>query len=532
MCAPILTRSHPFPRSYDFRRQYELRYRLLHQQLHRGWSCQRFWCSFAFSILVIALASSAAGADQATEPILSHPAAITHHHGLFHGKKVDYTATVEAIDVPDDKGKPSARVTSFAYTADNISDRSTRPVVFAFNGGPITASLWLHIGVMGPKRVAVPDDLTADPATYALVDNFYSPLDAADLVFVDPASTGYSRVLPGTPAQNYYSIVADGQQITAFIGTWLAKYGRTSSPVYLLGESYGTIRAAEVAAQLAELPQHILVSGVVLLGQAINIVEYRQRAQNIISYVVSLPTLAALAWYHNKVDRGGKTMEGFVQEAWEFAQTDYLKALFQGSDITPAERDRVAERLERFSGIPAAYYREHALRISKEQYRGELLKDRGLLLGRNDGRYVAPMTSKGLAADPSDVVIPAFERLFSNYVRTELKVNWPDEYVPIAKVGGLDDWKWGGASPFSEWAYGDRLFKVMKMNPHLRILIGNGYEDTQTTIGAAEYASRQSGWPEGRASLAFYEGGHMAYTVEGSAKKFTDDVRALISSTH
>jgi carboxypeptidase C (cathepsin A) len=261
-------------------------------------------------------------------------------------------------------------------------------------------------------------------------------------------------------------------------------------------------------------------------------VEYRQRAQNIVSYAVSLPTLAALAWYHNKVDRDGKTMEAFVQEAWEFAQTDYLQALFQGSDITPAERDRVAERLEKFSGIPAAYYREHALRISKEQYRGELLKDRGLLLGRNDGRYVAPMTSKGLAADPSDVIMPAFERIFSSYVRTELNVDWPEEYVPMAKVGGLDDWKWGGASPFSDWAYGDRLLKVMKMNPHLRILIGNGYEDTQTTVGAAEYALRQSGWPEGRASLAFYEGGHMAYTVERSANKFTDDVRALISSAH
>ena len=131
---------------------------------------------------------------------------------------------------------------SFAYTEDEVGDRATRPVVFVFNGGPITASLWLHIGVMGPKRVAVPDDLTADPATYALVDNSYSPLDAADLVFIDPASTGYSRVLPGTPPETYYSVAADGQQATAFIATWPAKYARTNSPVFLVGESYGTIR--------------------------------------------------------------------------------------------------------------------------------------------------------------------------------------------------------------------------------------------------------------------------------------------------
>lgn len=490
------------------------------------------WRSVALAIFIAAIASCVAIAEQNTAPVPSHPAVVTHHHGLFHGEEVAYTATVEAMDVSDSKGKPSARVVSFAYTADEVGDRSTRPVVVAFNGGPITASLWLHIGVLGPKRVAVPDDLSANPATYALVDNSYSLLDAADLVFIDPASTGYSRVLPGTLPESYYSVVADGQQMTAFIAAWLAKYGRTASPLFLVGESYGTIRAAEVAAQLAELAQPILVSGVVLLGQALNIVEYRQRTQNVVSYVVSLPTLAALAWYHNKIDRGGKTMEAFVREAWEFAQKDYLHALFQGADIRPAERDHVAEQLERFSGIPAAYYREHGLRISKEQYRGELLKDRGLLLGRNDGRYVAPMTSKGLSADPSDLISPAFERLFSNYVRTELKADWPEEYVPMAKVGGLDDWKWGGASPFSDWAYGDRLLKVMKMNPHCRILIGNGYEDTQTTVGAAEYALRQSGWPEGRATLAFYEGGHMAYTVEHSARKFTDDVRSLISSAH
>jgi len=486
-------------------------------------------------VLTPVLLSSILGAQSATASlpsakVASHPPVVTHHIGTFDEKRVRYTATVEAIDVPDAKGNAAARLVNFSYTDDDAHDPANRPVIFVFNGGPITASLWLHIGVMGPKRVSFPDDLTADPNSYRLVDNVYSPLDAADLVFIDPASTGFSRVLPGTAPESYFSVTADAQQVVAFISAWLKQHGRLSSPAYLLGESYGTIRAAEVAAQLAELPNPILIDGVALMGQAINIIEYRQRPQNIVSFAVSLPTLAALAWYHKRVDRKDESLEQFVNEAWGFAQGDYLTALFQGSSINPAERDRIAKRLEEYSGIPAAYYREHDLRISKERYRGELLKDHGLLLGRNDGRYVSPMTDKGLAEDPPSVITVPFEHFFTAYLRDDLNVDWPDEYIPLKEVG-LEEWKWGGSGPFADWPYGDRLLKVMKANPRFRVLIANGYEDTQTTLGAAEYAVRQAGWPEGRATLSFYEGGHMAYTVERSAKKFTDDIRSLIKAT-
>ncbi|MGA3092014.1 MAG: hypothetical protein ABSD75_25690 [Terriglobales bacterium] len=494
----------------------------------------------AFAILsmlaCMPLAASPASAQtqaatHAPAPLAGHSPVITHHAGTFNDKQVRYTSTVESIDVPDAKGKPAARLVSFAYTDDDDHNAAERPVMFIFNGGPITASLWLHIGAIGPKRVAVPEDLAADPKTYQLVDNIYSPLDIADLVFIDPASTGYSRVLPGTTPESYFSVAADGQQVTAFIAVWLTQHNRLSSPSYLVGESYGTIRAAEVAGQLAELPHPILLSGVVLMGQAINIIEYRQRPQNIVSYAVSLPTLAALAWYHQKVDRKRETLEQFVRQAWIFAQTDYLTALFQGSSIDKAELDRVAMRLEEFSGIPAEYYREHELRISKEVYRSELLKDRGLLLGRNDGRYVAPMTKKGLADDPSNVIMGPFLHIFEEYVHSELKVDWPEPYIPLAGIDNLDGWKWGGSGPFADWPYSDRLLKVMNANPRFHVLVGNGYHDTQTTVGAAEYAVRQSGWPHSRATLSYYEGGHMAYTVERSAKKFTDDIRALVQST-
>ncbi|MBB6250836.1 S10 family peptidase [Nitrospirillum iridis] len=466
--------------------------------------------------------AAAANAAAAEAPV------VTRHTTILNGHKLAYTATVEGIDVADAAGKPGAHLVSFAYTADGMKDPAKRPVMFVFNGGPITASLWLHLGVMGPKRVAVPDDLKADPATYTLADNPYSPLDATDLVFIDPASTGFSHALPGVDPKSYFSVKADGQQVTAFIAAWLAQHHRLGSPVYLLGESYGTMRAAEVAGQLAELPKPIPLDGVALMGQAVNIIEYVQRPQNIMSYVVSLPTLAALGWYHQKVDRHGLSLEAFVEEARRYAQSDYMPALYQGSELPAADRDRVAQRLADLTGIPAAYYREHGLRISKEQYRGELLKDQGLLLGRADGRYTAPMTDKGIAPDPFSVVMGPFSRLFRDYLRQDLKVEWTEPYVEMAEVDGLDDWGWGFASPFSNWAYSDRLLKAMKASPKLQLLIGNGYYDTQTTVGAAELLARQGGWPEGRVHLAFYEGGHMAYSVESAARKFGDDIRAFV----
>lgn len=460
---------------------------------------------------------------------ITHPAVVTRHVGTFNGKRVRYTATVKGIDVPQADGRPGARVVSFAYVAEGVKDPASRPVLFLFNGGPISPSIWLHMGAFGPKRISFPDDLNADPSTYKLVDNPYAPLDVADIVFIDPASTGFSRVAPGVSPKSYFSVKADGQQIAEFIAQWLAANGRLSSPKYVLGESYGTLRAPEIAAQLTERKQPILLDGVVLFGQAANIIEYSQRPGNIISYVVSLPTLAATAWYHGKVDRQGKSFAQFLDEARGFSRTEYLTALYQGQALPEAERDRIAQRLEALSGIPASYYRANNLRISKEQYRAELLKDQGLLLGRTDARYKAPMTEKGRVADPSSALInPAYQRFFLQHLRDNLKVDWPEPYLFDSPVGGLDVWDWGAKTPFSDWPYMSRISKLMTANPKARVFVANGYYDTQTTIGAAEYAVNQSGWPPERTALRYYEGGHMAYTVESTAKTFTDDIRDFV----
>ncbi|HEX7854883.1 MAG TPA: peptidase S10 [Sphingobium sp.] len=467
-------------------------------------------------------------APEAVSRAVDHPAAITKHHGTFNGHTIDYTATVEGLVVTSGPRQSSARVVSFAYTRDG-ADRRTRPVIFLFNGGPIVSSPYVHIGGLGPKRVAFPDDVTADPASFQLVDNPYSPLDAADLVFVDPASTGFSRVMAGTQPSDYYSIPADAAQFAAFIRTWLRTNGREGAPVYLFGESYGTNRAAAIAGALAEGPDPLPLAGVFIYGQALNIIEYSQRPGNIVSYVASLPTVAAIGWYHQRVEHRGRTLDQFLAEVRSFAKGDYLAALYRGDDLPPDARRSIAVRLQAFSGIPADWYLANGLRITKERYRTELLKDRGLLLGRSDARYTAPITDRGEAPDPSGVLGDAIQRIFPAYIKSELGVDWTDPYVLAAPITSLEDWGWGfGTSPFGDWPYQLGITRMMTFNPRFRLVVGNGVYDTQTTMGAAEYLVTQSGWDRARVTLRYYDGGHMGYSVAATAKAIGDDIRTLV----
>lgn len=461
---------------------------------------------------------------------VDHPDVTTRHKGVFNGTRINYTAAVESTIVKNAEGKDAARIVSYAYLRDGVRDKAKRPVVFLFNGGPIAPSIWVHLGGLGPKRVAFPDDVKADPSTFKLVDNSYSPLDMADLVFVDPASTGYSRVLPGVKPDSYFSVRADAQQFAAFIRNWMQAHGRSESPIYLFGESYGTNRAAEIAGQLAEDKAGRPASGVFLYGQALNIIEYSQRPANVNSYVASLPTIAATGYFHGKADRKGRTIDAYLADARAFARDDYLPALFKGSDLPAAERQRIAARLEEFSGISADWYLDNNLKITKEQYRIELLKPQGLLLGRSDARYVAPVDYKGGAPDPAGILASTVETFFRRYLRDELKVTWPESYLATSPVtGGLNQWVWGeGTSPFADWPYYTRITRAMEAEPTFRLVIGNGYYDTMTTMGAAEMLATQSGWSPDRVKLRYYDGGHMGYSVDATAKALGADIRAMV----
>ena len=460
---------------------------------------------------------------------------ITRHQGVFNGQPISYTATVDALEVADADGKPGARVVSISYVADPEPGAIKRPVMFVWNGGPIAPSVYLHMGAFGPKRVAFPDDLRSDPAAAPLIDNPHSILDVADLVYFDPAGTGFSRTMPGKDLEKYFSVVADGQQTAAFIAGWLEASNRKGSPAYIFGESYGTNRAAETAGQLAQLEPPVLLDGVVLFGQAVNIIEYAQRPLNIMSYVVSLPTLAAIGWYHGKAGHGGAGLEAFVESAWAYAQTDYLDALFQGNTLPPERLNEVAERLEQFTGLHSEVFVENRLRVSKEAYRVELFKDEGLVIGRSDGRYIGPAQVAGAPAsegppDPAAGLPHALEEAFRAYLVSDLGVPSTQEYLTDSPVKGLNDWDWKDHTPFSQFAYSDTLGVLLDKNPQARVLVSAGHFDTMTTTGASRYLVDQAAWPRQRVTLKYYRGGHMAYSIEDSARAMAEDLRALVSN--
>lgn len=469
--------------------------------------------------------TSAVTPDSAAEvPLLPQPTTLS-ASGVFGGQTIEYDASLSPLSIQMDEEGKGAEIWSWSYvaTGDDISDN--RPVIFAFNGGPIAASIWLHIGALGPYRVQVPEDLSAPVSEFELVPNAYAPLDVADIVFFDPATTGFSTVAEEVDPQSYYTVEDDAEQLVRFIQAWLKANDRVGSPVFLLGESYGTIRAAVAAGQLAVEAPSYNATGVFLMGQAVNMVEYSQRRENIISYVVSLPTLASTAWELGKIDQTDRDFESFMADVEAFGGTGYLLALYQGNRVSEDVKASVAAKLADLTGISEEYYLENNLRITKEAFRRELLKDEGKILGRSDARYVGAIGEDGRAPDPSGILSSGYADAFGTYIENAFGLEIDERYKQIARTGG---WYYGPPSPFTHFAFGTELELAFDANPDFRLFIGNGYQDTMTTVGAAEYAIMQSNWPIERVRTNYYRGGHMAYSVEESAAQFGKDVRLWV----
>ncbi len=446
--------------------------------------------------------------------------------GIFNGVNIDYSIVIEDFGVSHGVDGPTARIVSIAYLANQDRPNLDRPVIFLFNGGPIVPSFCLHVGAFGPKRASFPDDLTSDISEVSLVDNKYTVLDVADLVFYDPAGTGWSRVIEGSP-DSYFSVEDDARQLAQFIRAWCDRHNRFSSAKFLFGESYGTLRAAVAAQKLIEDDPTFKLDGIFLLGQALNIIETSSRPQNVISYVVSLPTLASLAWYHGRVDKRGRSFEKFLDEVRTFAKGDYLRGLFLGSMLPEADKVRLSKRLSEFTGLPADFYYAKNLRLNKYQFRVELLKENGEVLGVSDGRYKAKAKGGFEIPDPAEKVYIALRERFRDYV-DYLGISIGEDYKTDSPVKGLEGWKWGATTPFSDWPYMAYLNEVMDRNPDFRVVFGAGYFDLQTTVGATEYAVTQSGWPSKRVKICYYNAGHIAYSNEQSLKAMMNDVKDLV----
>ncbi|RUO69170.1 S10 family serine carboxypeptidase-like protein [Pseudidiomarina salinarum] len=474
-------------------------------------------CGIALALLISTVTANAAGLPHSKEG-----------EALTKSGPVKYTATIEQVRTFDTDGVHSADMVVTSYTTEAAHDK---PVIFLFNGGPIVPSVYLHMGLLSPYRVAFPDstELAADNSVaWQIEKNPYSVLDIADLVYVDPPETGYSRVAEGRATNEFYSVTADAQQVADFITNWLKQHHREQAPVFLFGESYGTMRATSAARQLVNNYQQTNLQGVLLFGQAVNMVEYSQRPNNVISYVASLPTLALTAAYHGKSAYGDLTEEQLFDKAWQFAQNQYLSALVKGRAISEHQLHQVAKELERFTGISHQFYIENRLKISKVQFRTALLP--GKILGYYDARYVADYDPEQ-AVDASRALSEGFQKGHADYLKNKLGYASPEDYILSAPgITSLADWEWGGNSPFSHFNYAAHLDEVFAEVSDFHLFVGSGHYDLTTTSGAATYLVQQSSWPEQQVMLRNYVGGHMAYTVDKSARELTDDIRSFIKS--
>ena len=469
------------------------------------------------------VAGAAASAQPLPTPTIR---ARSDQSAVIAGRRVAYTAEVGVVPVASRPGRQDATAGYISYS---VPARRERPVLFVFNGGPGAASAYLHMGALGPWRAQVPQDPAAPlPAAATVAPNPDTLLDVADLVFLDPPGTGFSSLTADADLAIYRSVDGDADAVAQLARAWLSAHGRTGAPIYILGESYGTIRAAAMVDALRRQDATLKLAGVLLLGQALNMIETSQRPGNVVTYPVALPTLAAIACYHH-VRAAPCTPEGSAREAAAYAET-YLAALFRGRALEPADRAAVAARLEALTGISRDYYLAHDLRISKERFRVELLRAQGRVLGRYDARYTAPR-----AADAGDIVGPdAFSPVSDLYgkavVEQLARIGATDGTAYRVIVRGEDDWRYGsGDSPFNDWPFMARLERAMAAVPAMRLFVGTGLYDLTTTVGAADYLLAQSSLAPDRFRNHRYPAGHVAYSDDTSWRLLMRDLRAFLA---
>jgi carboxypeptidase C (cathepsin A) len=486
---------------------------------------------------ILNLAAPTLAADKPAEPVMADKAAdmpapiisVTRHTGQFGGTSVAYTATARETYLKGDDGTPRASIYSTAYIKDGADPN--RPITFLFNGGPGSASLWLHMGAFGPKRVAIPSDARDDGAPpYPIVDNPESLLDVTDIVFIDPVGTGFSRALGKVEPKEFWGVTKDAKSIAQFIRGWLSDNNRWNAPKFLGGESYGTTRSAAVAKELEGSYNDVALNGIILISAILDFGAQAEVPGNEMAYVVNMPTMAATAWYHNKVANRPADVASFLAEARAFAGGEYLAALTKGSALPVAERAAVRAKLARFSGLSETYLDRADLRVLPGRFYKELLRDRARTVGRLDSRYLgvdADSAGETPDNDPSFYGIDGgYTAAFNSYARTTLNFKTERQYVTI---GGVRDWDWSmegdGKFYFNVAPY---LATALRENSGLRVFVAQGYYDFATPFFGAEYSLSRSGIPQDRIQFHYYDAGHMMYVRDEDRAKLTRDVRTFI----
>jgi carboxypeptidase C (cathepsin A) len=466
---------------------------------------------------------------------------VSQHSITLGGQEIKYTVTAGTIvmkeetadrDKESEGEKPKAQFFFVAYTKDGVNDLSRRPLTFSFNGGPGSSSVWLHLGLLGPRRVVMGDAGALLPPPYGMTDNEFSIFDQTDLVFIDPVSTGYSRPVEGAKAREFHGFKKDIETVGDFIRLYTTRYGRWFSPKFLAGESYGTTRSAGLSGYLQE--RHgLYLNGIILVSAVLDFSTLEFEYGNDLPYVLFLPTYAATARFHGKV-RTRKPLQKFLAEVEKFAAGDYAAALASGAALSDRQRNLVAEKLARYTGLSQEYILQANLRPIIFRFCKELLRDKRRTVGRLDSRFLGmdrDAAGEVWESDPSmDAIIGPYTAALYNYVRNELKFESDLPYeIMTGKV-----WPWSYADHENRYLnVAETLRHAICVNPALKVHVANGYYDLATPYFATRYTFDHLGLEkelQGNISMSYYEAGHMMYVNLPSLEKLKAEMANFIQN--
>jgi carboxypeptidase C (cathepsin A) len=461
----------------------------------------------------------------------------TEHSIRIGAQTIPYKATASTTLLKNDKDEPVASIFSVAYTRSDIKDASQRPIAFLYNGGPGSASVWLHMGAFGPRRIVTQNAAPAGPPPYPLVDNANTLLDRADLVFIDPVGTGFSRVVGKGDTKDFWGVDQDVKSFADFIVLYLSRNGRWNSPKFLIGESYGTFRSVALANYL-QSRRGIYINGIALISTTMDIGTLEFNLTDDRSYIFYVPSYAAAAWYHKTLKTRPNDVKPFLKDAREWASTEYAAALMKGDALSDAEKAQIAKRLSDFTGLTGDYILKANLRVKLPQFAAELERSRGLTLGRYDVRYSGPtydLLTEYARHDPSfDAVNGAFNAAINSYLRQDLKFSPELTYESLSmEVNHKWDWKHEGSEPGTV-SVAEDLVQALITNPNLQVQTENGWFDLATPFFGTEFAMDHLHLPADlrrHVDFKYYDSGHMIYLNEQELTKLKGNIAELIAAT-